>query len=181
MGKAIVLFAEGFELCEALLVVDILQRAKAEVVKVAVGDSLEVRCSGGTAVLADVTEKEADFDSADMLVLPGGMPGSVNLYNSETVREQCALFAKTRKLAAICAAPSVVLSELGLLESKKATVYPSFEDRMNCARVTRKGVTVDGNITTAQALGSALPFALELAGQLQGRDEAKRVAASICF
>lgn len=181
MGKAIVVLAEGFELCEALLVVDILQRAKAEVTKVAIGDSLQVRCSGGTVVLADVTEKDADFASADMLILPGGMPGSTNLYGSETVRQQCIEFASRKKLAAICAAPAVVLSELGLLEGKKATVYPSFEDKMNCARVTRKGVTVDGNITTGQALGSAIPFALELAEQLQGKEAARRVSNSICF
>lgn len=181
MGKAIVALAEGFELCEALLVVDVLQRAKAEVVKVAVGDSLEVRCSGGTVVMADTTEKEADFDSADMLVLPGGIPGSMNLCNSEIIREQCRIFARSKKIAAICAAPSVVLSELGLLEGKKATVNPSFEDKMNCARVTRKRVTVDGNITTSQALGTAMDFALELAGQLQGKEAAKRVADSICL
>ena len=83
-------------------------------------------------------------------------------------------------MAAICAAPSI-LASLGLLERRKATVHPNFEDKMSDAELTHEQVTVDGNITTGQALGAAIPFALELVRQLEGEEKVAKVRKGICF
>ena len=99
---------------------------------------------------------------------------------SSFVRSRCLEFAAGKKIAAICAAPSIFAS-LGLLKGKKATVHPGFEDRMNGCELTHLPVTVDGNITTGQALGAAIPFALELARQLEGEEAAEKVAKAICW
>ena len=181
MGNATVFLAEGFELCEALMVVDILKRAGTAVTTAAVGESLTVKASCGVSVTADMLSSEADYSAADMIVLPGGIPGAYNLAASPVVRKQCVEFARSgKKVAAICASPSVVLCELGLLEGKRATVNPGFADRMPGAVLTCECVTVDGNITTAQALGSSMEFGLELARQLEGDEVARKLRAKIC-
>ena len=180
MKKAIVLLADGFEECEGLLTVDILRRAGVDVVTASITGRKQVLSSHNVPVGADVLAEEADFDGADLLVLPGGMPGTKHLGESALVREQCSRFAQDRLLAAICAAPSV-LASLGLLEGKKATVHPSFEEQMDGAERTGQGVTVDGNIITGQALGAAIPFALVLAEILTGSETADRISEAICW
>jgi 4-methyl-5(b-hydroxyethyl)-thiazole monophosphate biosynthesis len=180
MKKVFVFLADGFEECEGLLTVDILRRAGVEVVTASVMGRKEVRSSHRVTVAADVLAEEADYESADLLVLPGGMPGTRNLAESAIVREQCIQFAKHRMLAAICAAPSI-LASLGLLEGKRATVHPSFEEQMAGAELTGQGVTVDGNIITGQGLGAAIPFALVLAEILTGAETADRISDAICW
>ena len=103
-----------------------------------------------------------------------------NLSKSSFVRQKCMEFAANKKVAAICAAPSI-LASLGLLDGKCATVHPNFEDKMPGAHLTHAPVTVDGNITTGQALGAAIPFALELVLQLEGEEAVKKVSRGICF
>ena len=180
MKRAIVLLADGFEECEGLLTVDILRRAGVDVVTASVTNGREVLSSHRVTVAADVLAEEADFDGADLLVLPGGMPGTMNLAESSIVHKQCLRFAEDRLLAAICAAPSV-LASLGLLEGKKATVHPSFAEQMKGAELTGQGVTVDGNIITGQGLGAAIPFALVLAEILMGAETADRISDAICW
>ena len=180
MKRAIVLLADGFEECEGLLTVDILRRAGVDVVTASVTNRREVLSSHRVTVAADVLAEEADFDGADILVLPGGMPGTMNLAESSIVQKQCLRFAEDRLLAAICAAPSV-LASLGLLEGKKATVHPSFAEQMKGAELTGQGVTVDGNIITGQGLGAAIPFALVLAEILMGAETADRISDAICW
>lgn len=165
MKTAVVLIADGVEECEALLVVDILRRALVEVVTASIMGRKEILSSHGIRFQADALAEEVDFRCADLLVLPGGLPGTNHLAESALVREQCRAFAKDRLLAAICAAPSV-LASLGLLDGKPATCHPAFEARMGKALLTHSGVSVADNIVTGQGLGSAIPFALALVSAL---------------
>lgn len=179
-GDVIVFFADGFEECEGLLVVDILRRAGLKVVMASVMGRLDVTSSREIIIRADCLAKNADTSKARMVVLPGGRLGSENLRNSELVAESCLSFAADKYVAAVCAAPSI-LSELGLLKGRRATVHPDFEDRMEGAYLTGESVTVDGNIITGQGLGASIPFALKLVEILKDADEAKRIAKAICF
>ena len=162
MSKAVVFFAEGTEECEALLVVDLLRRAKVDVTVASASGSREIV-------------------SSHMVVLPGGIPGTPNLAANKTVTDTCVSFAKSgKKVAAICAAPSV-LASLGLLEGRKATAHAGFQDKLAGAEVLDTEVVVDGNITTSYGLGGAIPFALELVRQLAGQAEADRIQNAIAY
>ena len=180
MKTAVVFLADGMEECEGLLVVDLLRRAGINVITASVMGRTQIISSHKVKIEADALAEAVDYSAADMVVLPGGMPGTINLSESGIVREQCLSFAKDKLVAAICAAPSV-LAGLGLLEGKEATSYPSFEDKLAGAKVSGKPVSVAGNIITVQALGAAIPFALELIAVLADRETAGKVAASICF
>ena len=180
MKTVIVFLADGFEECEGLLVVDLLRRAGVQVVTASVTGRREVVSSHQVALLADALAEEADFAAGDLLVLPGGMPGTAHLGESELVRAQCLAFAREKYLAAICAAPSI-LADLGLLEGKPAACHPSVEGKMAGAVLTGRGVEKAGNIITGRGLGTAIPFALELIRTLAGGETADRVAAAICF
>ena len=178
MKTVVVFFADGMEECEALLVVDLLRRAHLNVITASVMGRTEVTSAHQIKIKADALAEEVDYDSADMLVLPGGMPGTTHLGESETVREKCREFAETKYIAAICAAPTVFAS-LGLLEGRQATCFPGMEEQMKGAILTNEGVTVDGNIITGQALGSAIRFALELIKTLLDEQKARQVGESI--
>ena len=179
MSKAIVFFADGFEECEGLLVVDLLRRAGVEVTTASINGSTKINSSHGITLFSDVTAEDADYEAADIVILPGGLKGTENLAASAFVKQKCLEFADGKKVAAICAAPSI-LASIGLLEGKKATVHPKFEDKMPGAELTHAQVTVDGNITTGQALGAAIPFALELIRQLEGEEKVAKVRKGIC-
>ena len=175
MSKAVVFFAEGTEECEALLVVDLLRRAKVEVTVASASGSREVH------ITADALAEEVDYSDVDIVVLPGGIPGTPNLAANKTVTDTCVSFAKSgKKVAAICAAPSV-LASLGLLEGRKATAHAGFQDKLAGAEVLDTEVVVDGNITTSYGLGGAIPFALELVRQLAGQAEADRIQNAIAY
>ena len=180
MSRAIVFIADGLEECEGLLVVDILRRAGTEVTTASINGTKQVVSSHGIIFLTDTTAEEADYEHADMVILPGGMVGTENLAASDFVKARCLEFAAGKKAAAICAAPTV-LAGLGLLEGKKATCHPGAEAGMRGAELTHTPVVVAGNITTGQALGAAIPFALELARQLEGDEAAERVRKAICW
>ena len=177
MAKAVVFFAEGTEECEALLVVDLLRRAKVEVLVASASGSREILSSHKVHITADALAEEVDYSDVDLVVLPGGIPGTPNLAANKTVTDTCAAFAKAgKKVAAICAAPSV-LAALGLLEGKNATAHAAFQDKLAGAHV----LDVDGNITTSYGLGGAIPFALELVRQLAGEAEADRIRSAIAY
>ena len=134
MSKAVVFFAEGTEECEALLVVDLLRRAKVEVTVASASGSREIVSSHKVHITADALAEEVDYSDVDMVVLPGGIPGTPNLAANKTVTDTCVSFAKNgKKVAAICAAPSV-LASLGLLEGRKATAHAGFQDKLAGAR-----------------------------------------------
>lgn len=178
--KAMLLLADGFEECEGLITVDILRRAGVDVQMVSVMKSKVVESSRSIRVEADIMLGEADYDSADMLILPGGRVGTDNLSASPEVREQCIRFAEDRYLAAICAAPTL-LAELGLLNGKRATCHPDMEGRMGEAVLTRESVTVDGTIITGQGLGATFDFAYKLASILTSEEKVLQVKQSICW
>ncbi len=177
---AVVFLADGFEECEALIVVDILRRAGIETVMASVMGRPEVDSSRHIVVRADKLAEEVDFSGVDIIILPGGRLGTENLAASEFVRSQCLAFAREKRLAAICAAPSL-LASLGLLEGKEATCHPDFAPQMKGARLTGGSVAVSGNITTGQGLGAAFPFAFELVKELVGEDRVRQIREAICY
>ncbi len=175
-----VFLAEGFEEVEALTPVDFMRRAGIEVTTVGVGGK-NVTGAHGITVVADVCECEVSPENADieMVVLPGGMPGTLNLKASEKVNEFIdAAVDRGAYIAAICAAPSV-LGEKGLLKGKMATCYPGFEEKLVGATVFDVGVICDGNIITARAAGSAVDFAAQLITALKGEEASETVLDAI--
>lgn len=162
MKKIGVFLAEGCEEIEALTVVDVARRGGLEVAMISVSGEKQVKGAHNITFLTDIPAEYMDFDILDGIVLPGGMPGTVNLGANETVQKIIREFANQGKLvAAICAAPSV-LGEAHLLEGKKATCYPGFEDKLLGAITMEEDVVMDGNIITSRGMGTAIPFALEI-------------------
>ena len=164
--------AEGFEEIEALCPLDLLRRAGVEVTTVGVG-SRTVMGAHGIGVVVDMTDDELSDFSADMVILPGGMPGTLNLNASDKVHKAIDEAVKNDSyIAAICAAPSI-LGELGLLRGKEAICYPGFEEKLDGAKISKKRVVVDGKIITAAGMGVALDFGLALVELLCGKEKAK--------
>lgn len=179
MKKLGVFMAEGCEEVEALTVVDIARRADIEVAMISVSGKKEVTSSHNITIQTDIPAEYMDFDMLDGIVLPGGMPGTLNLGANAYVQKTIADFAKSGKLvAAICAAPSV-LGEAGLLEGKKAVCYPSFEEKLLGAKVGYEPVAVDGNIITSRGLGTAIAFSLEIVKYLLDEETADKIAKAI--
>lgn len=181
MSKAYVFLADGFEEIEGLTVVDVLRRAGVDTVTVSVMGRKQVNGSHGIPVGADEIFEDEDMNDADLLVLPGGMPGTLHLKAHEGLRELLLKSdSKKRYLAAICAAPSI-LSELGLLKGREACAYPSFEKNLDCAAVRQVPVVTDGHITTGRGMGAAIPFALRLTEILCGKEKAEEIGRSIVY
>ncbi|MCG5031448.1 DJ-1/PfpI family protein [Mesosutterella sp. OilRF-GAM-744-9] len=176
MSKASVFFADGFEEIEALTAVDLLRRGGVQVDMVSVGEGLERTGAHGVKVLCEHTLAQARWDSADMLVLPGGWPGAENLCRSEPLRAKLLEFAADprRWIGAICAAP-YVLGSLGLLRGRRATCYPGFEEKLEGAVATGARVERDGRIITGRGPGAATEFALALLEALEGGQKAGEV------
>lgn len=170
MQKAFVFLAPGFEEIEALTPVDVLRRGGVDVTVVSiVADSLVVEAAHGVKVCADKLFADIDFSGADALVLPGGMPGAQNLYNHEGLRRLLVAHNEREGLiAAICAAPGVVLGQMGLLSGLRATCYPGFEGMMEGATYSGEACVADGNFITAEGPGAALPFAYKILESMLG-------------
>ena len=174
-----VLLAEGFEEVEALTPLDLLRRAGVEAKLVGVTGGL-VRGSHGIGIQTDLPMDEADWDKADMIVLPGGMPGTTNLYADSRVTDavrKC--YDEGKYVAAICAAPSVILGGMGLLKGRKATCYPGMESGLEGATALERTCVVDGRIITACGVGGALDFGCALVSALCGEEKARRIAAEV--
>ena len=172
--------ADGFEEVEALCPLDILRRAGLEVTTVGVGGKDMISGAHGIVVQADIPDILYRDSAPDMIILPGGMPGSTNLDESKTV--DAALKVAHKKgayLCAICAAP-LVLGKRGYLEGKRAVCYPGFEELLAGATIA-EGETVvrDGNIITAKGMGVAFEFGLELVRALKDEESAARIKASV--
>ncbi len=182
MGKALVFLANGFEEIEGLTVVDLLRRAGIETQMVAVSGSIEVQGSHGITVHADVLFEDMDDSGAELYVLPGGMPGTKRLAANETLGKllQEAAASSGKKVAAICAAPSV-LGGLGILKGRRAACYPGFEDQLIGAEVSMDPVVVSGNVITSRGMGTAIPFGLELVAQMKDRASADALSEKIVF
>lgn len=181
MAKVLLFFANDTEECEALITADLLYRAHNEVTIAAVGGSLQLTSSHKVHITADVLAEDVDPAGFDLLVLPGGWPGTQNLENCPAVIRAVTYFAEAGKpIAAICAAPSI-LGHLGLLQGKRATSFVSFRQELTGAEVVDAEVVTDGNITTSFGLGGALPFGLELVRILNGAEEADRVRDAVKY
>ena len=179
--KVCVFLADGFEEIEGLTVVDLLRRAGVEVTTVSITGSTMIHGAHGIDVQADKLFDEFDYEGQDMLVLPGGMPGTLNLGKHEGLEELLKQFySEDKYIAAICAAPSV-LGKYGFLNGKKATSYPGFDEALVGAEYTEDAVAVSGNIITSRGLGTAIPFSLALIEQLIDGDKAKEIGKSIIY
>lgn len=171
MEKVCVFLATGFEEIEALTPVDILRRAGVDVKLVSITGNEIVTGARGINVKADVLFEDLDKESVDILVLPGGMPGTTNLMNYEPLMnlvKEHNLAGK--RIAAICAAPTI-FGKLGLLQDKNATCYPGMEEDLVGANVYIEPVITDGNVTTSRGMGTALDFSLELLRLITGSEE----------
>ena len=181
MSKTAIFFATGYEEIEALTVVDILRRAGEEIVMVSVTDERRVTGSHGIEVTMDQTLSEVSFDETDVIVLPGGMPGTKNLEACEALMEQVDAFVKAgRTVAAICAAPSI-LGHRGHLKGKKACSFPTMESQLEGADVKQEPAVIDGNIITGRGMGAAIPFGLAILEKLQGKEAADAMGKSIVY
>lgn len=181
MSRVCVFLAEGFEEIEGLTVVDILRRAGVDTQTVSITEERMVTGSHKIPVRADICLEDADFSGTEMLVLPGGMPGTLNLGACHELTELLVQFHKEgKKVAAICAAPSV-LGDLGVLKGKRAACYPGFEERLSGAETVYDKVAVDGNVTTSRGMGTAIPFALALTEQLASREKAEEIKKGIIY
>ena len=182
MAKVYVFLAEGFEDVEALIPIDVWRRGGLDVVTVSITDFPMVQSAHGVSIEADTIFEQCDFSDADLLFLPGGMPGASNLYAHEgvceTIKNQ---HLSGHKVAAICASPAVVLAPLGVLDGKRATCYPGFEEALAKGHYTGALITVDGNITTGEGPAAAFPFAYELLAQMTSPQEAQQIAEGMRF
>jgi 4-methyl-5(b-hydroxyethyl)-thiazole monophosphate biosynthesis len=179
--KVYVFLAEGFEEVEALLPVDLLRRAGVEAEMVSVTGNRMVKSSHSVKIEADRLYEEIKVKEADMLVLPGGMPGTRNLAAHTGLCEALKSFHKEGKpVAAICAAPSV-LGANGILEGKRATCYPGFEGELKGAKVVAEPSVTDGNVITGKGAGAATEFALALVEKLISKEKALEIKAQIQF
>ena len=178
MKKVVIFIADGTEEVEALTPVDILRRAGAEVTVAGVG-GMTLTGSHGIRIIADVSAGEINGEEYDMVILPGGMPGTKHLDASPAV-ERClaSVSARGGLLAAICAAP-MILGRLGYLVGKSAVCYPGFESHLAGATLSEKKVCRDGTVITAVGAGAAMEFALTLVEALFGGRTEEQVRRSV--
>ena len=178
MKKVILFFANGTEEIEALTALDLLRRAGAEVTLAGVGGK-ELTGSHAIRITADIDASALSAFDYDMVVVPGGMPGTTHMDASAVVdRALCEVDKNGGFLAAICAAP-LVLGKRGYLKNKKAICYPGFESYLDGAVLAEERVCRDGRIITAAGAGVALEFALTLIAALYGEEKEKQIRASV--
>jgi 4-methyl-5(b-hydroxyethyl)-thiazole monophosphate biosynthesis len=172
----IILLAEGFEEVEAVTPVDFLRRAGVDAVTVAVGKDRTVVGARGIPVVADRVIADIGGLAYDAVVLPGGMGGSMNLAASEAVDALVREAAANAKLvAAICAAPAIVLAPKGILAGKRFTCFPGMEKEVSGAVWAEEKVVVDSNLITSRGAGTAAFFALAVIEYLLGRETAENI------
>lgn len=181
MAKVYVFLADGFEEVEGLTTVDLLRRAEVEVVMTSIMGRHEVTGANGITVKADKLFEDIDVSDADMLILPGGQPGTSNLGAYKPLTDLLMKWnAEGGKLAAICAAPTV-FGGLGILKGRRATCYPGCEHGLDGAITSEDRVVTDGNITTSRGVGTAISFSLELIAILTDGKTADTIKASIVY
>lgn len=183
MKESFVFLAAGFEEIEALTVIDVMRRAGMNVQTVSITSALQVRGAHGVTVNADVLFDNTLFSDPEWLVLPGGMPGATNLYEFGPLQGLLKTQAESKngRIAAICAAPAVVLGQLGLLNGKKATCYPGFEHLMEGAEPVDQPVVVSDKFVLGSGPAWALPWALTLVMEARGREASAKVASGMLY
>jgi 4-methyl-5(b-hydroxyethyl)-thiazole monophosphate biosynthesis len=179
MKKIFVHFAQGFEEIEAITIVDVLRRADVPTLMVSVTGKLAVTGSHGIQIQTDTTFEQADYSDAEMLILPGGQPGSNNLNAHAGLKEKLLQFHKNgQKVAAICAAP-LVLGGLNILDGKNAVCFPGYEKDLRGAKILYEPAVKSENIITGRGPGAALNFVLEIVSELKGKAAADKLAQSM--
>lgn len=178
MNESFLFLAEGFEEIEALTAVDVLRRADIPVKTVSISSAKQVTGAHGIMVTADVLFDSTLFNSAEWLILPGGMPGATNLYECAQLQGLLRRHAASAngKIAAICAAPAVVLGQMGLLEGRNATCYPGFENLLKGAKAVSAPVTTDDKFVLGNGPANALSWALAIVKEAKGVNAATQVA-----
>ena len=179
MAKTAIFLATGFEEIEALTVVDLLRRVHVEIDMVSITGEKRAIGSHGIVVETDKIINQLNFSEYDMLILPGGMPGTLNLEACEVLMTQVDAFYRQEKLlAAICAAPSI-LGHKGMLNGKTACCYPGFEKDLTGAVVSYEPVCADGNIITSRGMGCAVEFDLKIVETILGEEISRELADAI--
>ena len=170
--------AEGFEEIEALCPLDLIRRAGLDIKTVGIGSNY-ITGAHGITVKTDITDAQYANDTADMIFLPGGMPGTLNLASSDAVASAIKkAVADDAYIAAICAAPSI-LGDMGLLNGKQAVCYPGFEDRLTGAEIPDCKVVLDGKILTAKGMGAALEMGLTIVEIFCGKITADKLRHAV--
>lgn len=179
MKKIILFLAEGFEEIEAIATLDILRRANLDVQSVSISEELMVTGGHKLAIRADLVFEDVNFAEVDMIILPGGMPGTKNLGADARLKEKLVEHAKSGKqLAAICAAPRI-LGQLGLLVGIESTCYPGNESLLTGAKLSEYMVVEDGNIITASGPSVAIDFALQIVQSILGEEKAEEISRAL--
>lgn len=179
--KAYLILANGFEEGEAILPYDILKRARIDTVLVTINPTLDVQSSHGVNVVAHETLADADLSDGDLMFLPGGMPGSINLSECEPLAEWIMKYKDAGKwLCAVCAAP-MVYGKMGILAGHKATCYPHFEDQLLGAEPQKKTCVRDGQFITGCGAGAGFAIGHEMAEVLVGKETADAVLRQMMF
>ncbi len=181
--KTAIFFADGCEEVEALTTYDILYRAGIPCTKVSINADEYVKSSHDVIIKCDTTIDKFNFDECDMIILPGGMPGTPNLRACDALCKEIITFAGFGKpIAAICAAPSI-LAELGILRGVKACCNPSKEAEVESegALLSREQVVVSDNIITSRAMGTAIPFGLAIVKFFLGDGAASYIKSNILY
>ena len=178
MPKVLIPLADGFEEIETMTIVDVLRRAGITVIMASLNDG-PVTSVRKVSVIPDESLDAIAADDFNMIILPGGQPGTANLCADVRVKRILTAFAAAGKwIAAICAAPTV-LAEAGIIKDKRVTCYPSYKDKLNSGQYVDQPVVIDGPIITSQGPGTAISFALTLASTLVGRHAAETVSEEL--
>ncbi|MAX97733.1 MAG: hypothetical protein CMI08_00795 [Oceanospirillaceae bacterium] len=178
MVKALVGIADGSEDIEAVSIIDTLRRGGVDVTVASVMDNLTITFANGTKITADAMIADCTDTEWDAVIAPGGMPGAEHLSADETfIALMNKQLAAGKVAAAICASPAVVMAKHGMLNGKKATCYPGFEELLleSATMALTEGVVVDENIVTSRGPATAVMFALVLVGKLCGPEKSREV------
>lgn len=181
MNTSYIFLATGFEEIEALTVLDVMRRAGMDVKTVSITSDHRVTGAHGITVTADLVYEKTDFITPEWLVIPGGMPGAENLSKFAPLNSLLVNQAQSGKIAAICAAPAVVLAPLGILDGKEATCYPGFEEKMTGAIRRDAPVIALDRLITANGPSAALRFALAIVANSMGENIAQEVGSGMLF
>ena len=180
MKKIVIILADGAEETEFIAVGDVLRRLSFEVTVAGLA-GLDVTGAHGFGLKAERLLAECAPEEFDAVFLPGGMGGALAMYESAAVLDFVRAMERGGKIvSAICAAPSI-FGHRGYLKGRRATSYPSFEEHLDGAQVTRAAAETDGNVITGRGMGCSIPFALAVVEYLAGKAEADRVAESVVY
>ncbi len=176
-----IMLADGFEEIEALAVVDILRRGGLDVQTVSVIDNDYATGSHNITVKTDIKLSDFDYTNCDFIILPGGMPGTINLQKNKRLEKILIEAYKDKKyIAAICAAP-IICGELGFLKGKQATCYPSYETHLKGAILSNERVCISDNVITSRGAGTAHDFAFAILSILKDKNTADRTREAMLY